>query len=281
MSYEPKYLTLSNGNTLEYVRRPGGTEPIVLIHGYADSWYSFKGVMDFLPDSFAVFAPSLLGHGRSSKPKQAYSIDGYAADILEFMRSMGIERSAVVGHSMGTFVAQNIALSNPESVSSLVLIATAATADNPVLRNLHKDTLESGDPVSTDFVRSFQSGTCIGPVDPSMSMDDIVNESGLVPAHVWSSALQGLIEYRSADFDSRALHQLQTPTLVLGGSMDEIFDEAAQRNFSEALPNSEIWLDADCGHSPNWERPQRIAAQIADFLGRRADMPFQFGSDRR
>lgn len=268
MSYECKHLTLSDGNILEYVRRPGGDEPIILIHGYADSWYSFKGVMDFLPQDFAAFAPSLLGHGRSSKPKQAYSIEGYAADVLEFMRLMSVQRAAIVGHSMGTFVAQSIALSNPDSVSSLVLIGSAVTADNPVLRSVYIETLEFKDPVPSDFVWSFQGGTCVGPVDPSMSMEGIVNESSLLPAHVWSSALKGLIDYRPADFDGGALHSLKTPTLVLGGTMDEIFDEAAQKKLADALPNSEIWLDADGGHSPNWERSQRTAAQIAEFVAR-------------
>ena len=268
MAYELKQLTLPGGNTMEYVRRPGGDEPIVLIHGYADSWYSFKGVMDFLPNKFAVFAPSLLGHGRSSKPKQVYSIEGYGADVLELMRLMGVQRSAIVGHSMGTFVAQSIALSNPDSVSSLVLIASAVTADNPVLRSVYNETLEFEDPVPSDFVWSFQSGTCVGPVDPSMSMEGIVQESSLLPAHVWSSALKGLIDYRPADFDGGALHALKTPTFVLGGTLDEIFDEAAQKKLADALPNSEIRLDADCGHSPNWERSQRTAAQIANFVGK-------------
>ena len=268
MAYELKQLRLADGNTMEYVRRPGGDEPIVLIHGYADSWYSFKGVMDFLPDNLAVFAPSLLGHGRSSKPKQAYSIDGYATDVLEFMRLMGVNRSAIVGHSMGTFVAQSIALGNPDIVSSMVLIGSAVSADNPVLRSVYSETLELKDPVPSDFIWNFQGGTCVGPVDLSMSMEGIVNESSLLPAHVWSSALKGLIDYRAADFDSRTLYPLRTPALVLGGSKDEIFDEAAQRKLADALPNSEIWLDADCGHSPNWERSQRTAAQIAEFVGR-------------
>lgn len=268
MAYEPKQLILPNGNAMEYVRRPGGNEPIVLIHGYADSWYSFKGVMDFLPDNFAVFAPSLLGHGRSSKPEQAYSIEGYAADVLDFMRSMGVQRSAIVGHSMGTFVAQSIALSNPDIISHLVLIASAVTADNAVLRGVYSETLKFKDPVPSDFVWSFQGGTCVGPVDPSMSMEGIVNESRLLPAHIWSSALKGLIDYRAADFDSRALDSLRTPTLLLGGSKDEIFDEAAQRKLADALPNSEIWLDPNCGHSPNWEKSQRTAAQIVEFVGK-------------
>lgn len=268
MSYELKSLVLQDGETLEYVRRPGGDDPLVLIHGYADSWYSFKGVMDFLPSNFAVFAPSLLGHGRSSKPRKAYSIEGYAAEVLQFTRSMGVERAAVVGHSMGSFIAQCIALSNPERVSSLVLIGSAVTADNPVLRAVHQETLGFRDPVPTSFVQSFQGGTCVGPVDPAMSMDGIINESGLLPAHVWESAVKGLIEYRAADFDDRALHSLQAPTFVLGGCKDEIFVEAAQRKLADALPNSEIQLDPVCGHSPNWEKSQRTAEQIADFLKR-------------
>jgi pimeloyl-ACP methyl ester carboxylesterase len=125
------------------------------------------------------------------------------------------------------------------------------------------------DPVPSDFVKSFQGGTCVGPLDTSMSMDEIVSESSLLPAHVWSSALKGLIDYRAADFDIRALDLLRTPTLVLGGRLDEIFDEAAQKRFADALPHAEIWLDPSCGHSPNWEKPQRTAAQIAEFVGRK------------
>lgn len=266
MAYELKRLTLADGNTMEYARRPGGNAPIVLIHGYADSWYSFKGVMDFLPGNLAAFAPTLLGHGRSSKPEQAYSIEGHAANVLEFMRSMGVMRGAIVGHSMGTFVAQSIALSHPASVSSMVLIGSAVTADNPVLRSVYGETLDFEDPVPADFVRSFQSGTCVGPFDPSMSLDDIVSESSLLPAHVWSSALKGLIDYRPADFDGAALSALRTPTLVLGGVMDEIFNEAAQRKLADALPHSEIRLETDVGHSPNWEKSQRTARQIAEFV---------------
>jgi len=267
MSYERQHLVLADGKTLEYVRRPGGSEPIILIHGYADSWYSFKGVMDYLPPGFAVLAPSLPGHGGSSKPKEAYSIEGYSADILAFMTAMDVQRAAVVGHSMGTFIAQSMALSDPDRVSRMVLIATAATADNAVLRNVYRETLSLTDPVSQDFAEAFQSGTCINLIDPSMSMEEIVRESSLLPAHVWSSALRGLIEYRAADFDCSALRSLRVPTLVLGGCLDEIFDEAAQKKLAEALPDAKIWLDPNSGHSINWESPERTASQIAEFLG--------------
>lgn len=266
MPYERQHVVLPDGKTLEYVRRPGGTDPIILVHGYADSWYSFKGVMDYLPSRFAAFAPSLAGHGGSSKPEGPYSIDGYAADILAFMSVMGLRRAAIVGHSMGTFIAQNIALSAPDQVSRMVLIATAVTADNPVLRAFHQQTTSLTDPVGPDFARDFQSGTCVNPIDPAMSLDEIVGESSLLPAHVWSAALMGLIEYRSPDFDPSLLSALRLPTLVLGGRRDEIFDAAAQERLAQALPDAQLWLDPDSGHSINWESPGRTASQIAEFI---------------
>lgn len=266
MTYTSTNLTLRDGNILEYVQRPGGQSVVILIHGYADSWYSFKGVIDFLPDSFCALAPSLLGHGRSSKPLRPYSIEGYAEDILDFMRSIGVERATLVGHSMGSFVAQCVALKAPQMVSQLVLIGTAVTADNLPLRGLYNEVLRLPDPIPAEFISAFQGGTCVGPLDPSMSMDEILSESSLLPAHVWLEALKGLIGYRTADFDESALHALKTPTLVLGGTQDEIFSEAAQRRLAAALPNAMISLDPTCGHSPNWEHPQRTASQIADFV---------------
>jgi len=175
---------------------------------------------------------------------------------------------------MGSFIAQCIALSEPEKVANLVLIGTAVTADNSVLRAVHAETMKFGEHVPSDFIENFQGGTCVGPLDPSMSVDEIVSESSLLPAHVWSSALKGLVDYRPASFDEGALRSLQTRTFVLGGCLDEIFVEQAQRKLADSLPNSTIWLDTRCGHCPNWEKPERTAGQIAKFLGTGANWQF-------
>jgi pimeloyl-ACP methyl ester carboxylesterase len=145
------------------------------------------------------------------------------------------------------------------------LIASADTADNAVLRDLHRQTLELKDPVPAAFAQEFQGDTCINPVDPAMSLERIVEESRKLPAHVWVSALAGLIDYRSAGFDATELNALRVPTLVLGGRLDNIFVASSQERLAQALPRAEIWLDPDSGHSINWESPERTARQIADF----------------
>jgi pimeloyl-ACP methyl ester carboxylesterase len=267
MSYQIAGVTLPDGKIVEYMRRPGGRTPVVLVHGYADSWYSFKGVLDYLPEQYAAWALTLPGHGGSSKPSGLYSISGYAADVLAFMGMQGIVRASIVGHSMGTFIAQELALTAPAQVERLVLIAAADTADNPVLRAFHQQTLALTDPVPTAFAHAFQSGTCVNPIDPSMSLERIVAESGKLTAHVWRAALAGLIEYRASDFDVASLRAIRQPTLVLGGRLDEIFDVTAQVRLAQALPSSEIWLDPASGHAVNWESPERTARQIADFVG--------------
>jgi pimeloyl-ACP methyl ester carboxylesterase len=265
MSYETATVTLPDGKVIEYVNRPGGAVTAVLVHGYADSWYSFKGVLDYLPKEFTAWALSLPGHGGSSKPERGYSIPGYAKDVLSFMDAKRIAEAVIVGHSMGSFIAQEIALSAPARVAKMILIASADTADNAVLRDLHRQTLELKDPVPATFAQEFQGDTCINPIDPAMSLERIVEESRKLPAHVWVSALAGLIDYRSAGFDATELNALRVPTLVLGGRLDNIFVASSQERLAQALPRAEIWLDPDSGHSINWESPERTARQIADF----------------
>jgi non-heme chloroperoxidase len=258
-------VAVSPGVELEYARRKGCGHKLVFVHGYADSWYSFKGVLDALPPQFDAYSVTLSGHGGSTKTKADYSIIRYASDVSDFIRTMDIGRATIVGHSMGTFVAQELALSHPACVDRLVLIASAVTADNAVLRDLYGSTLSLTDPVPRAFAEGFQSGICVNPLGPGMTLDSIVDESAKLPAHVWRSALAGLIKYRPATFDPAALERLEVPTLVLGGEMDAIFPASDQRLLAQSLSNAQIHLDPRTGHSLNWEFPEDTAALVANF----------------
>jgi non-heme chloroperoxidase len=259
-------VAVSQGVELEYARRTGGGHKLVFVHGYADSWYSFKGVLEALPPQFDAYSVTLSGHGGSTKTKADYSIIRYASDISDFIRIMEIGKATIVGHSMGTFIAQELALSHAACVDRMVLIASAVTADNMVLRDLYASTLSLTDPVPRAFAEEFQSGICVNPLGPGMTLDSIVNESAKLPAHVWRSALAGLINYRPATFDPAALGRLGAPTLVLGGVMDTIFPAADQRLLARSLSNAQIHLDPRTGHSLNWEFPQDTAALVANFI---------------
>ena len=107
-----------------YYEEQGTGEPLILINGLAfpmDLW--FAQIRELSKD-FRVIALDNRGIGRSDHPDEAYSIAMMASDAVGLLQSLGIAKAHVVGLSMGGFIAQEIALSYPEVVNRLILIAT-------------------------------------------------------------------------------------------------------------------------------------------------------------
>src|SRR3712207_4230183 len=105
-----KSVVLPNGVTLPYAVQgdPSGT-PVVLLHGWPDSWRSFEGVMAHLPASVHAFALTQRGFGDADRPAAGYDPSDFAADVAAFMDAVGLASAVIVGHSMGSFVAQRVA----------------------------------------------------------------------------------------------------------------------------------------------------------------------------
>jgi pimeloyl-ACP methyl ester carboxylesterase len=162
---------------------------------------------------------------------------------------------------MGSFVARRIAVARPDLVRRLVLIGTAATADNAVLREVVDVVRDLPDPVPMEFVREFQASTLHAPI-PDEFFDALVAESRKAPARVWRSALDGLLAFD----DASALHRVAAATLVLGGQQDALFTCGEQAAVAAAIPRARLTLYPETGHCPNWEHPDRVAADIAAFI---------------
>jgi non-heme chloroperoxidase len=117
-----RHVDLPDGTRLMYVERgdADGT-PVVLLHGYTDSMRSYQRVLPHLPQSLRIFAVTQRGHGGSDKPEGSYTSDVFARDVAAFLDSLGLERAVIVGHSMGSTVAQRFAVEYPQRTQALVL----------------------------------------------------------------------------------------------------------------------------------------------------------------
>lgn len=251
---------LANDLSLEYTER--GTGPAtVLVHGYADSCYAFDEVMGRIPSTMRALAPTHRGHGDSSHPAAGYHIEDFAADLVAFMDAAGVSRAALVGHSMGSLVAQAVALAHPERVSHLVLIGAATTFDNPVVRELEAAVRDLRDPVPREFVTEFQASTLYRPI-PDEVLARVVSESMKVPARVWRDALTGILAYSSG----ARLARLAMPTLIVWGDHDEIAPRVEQDRLRDSISRSTLTVYQDAGHSPHWEQPQRFVDDLVRFV---------------
>ncbi|HZH77722.1 MAG TPA: alpha/beta hydrolase [Archangium sp.] len=254
---------LPSGLQLHYVeqgRQEG--QVVVLLHGYTDSYRSFDLVLPLLPRDVRVFALDQRGHGDSSRPDCCYAQSDFASDVVAFLDSQRIPRAVLVGHSMGSFIAQQVALEHPDRVQALVLIGSAPTVrGNPVAAELKNAVDSLSDPIDPAFVRDFQASTFLRPIPPSF-LDIAVSESLKVPARVWKASLDGLI---AEDHVSR-LGRISAPTLVVGGDKDGFFPVADQRALVDALPHASLVFYEETGHAPHVELPQRFVQDLMRFL---------------
>jgi pimeloyl-ACP methyl ester carboxylesterase len=187
-----KSIELPHRVKLPYVEQgdPSGL-PMLLLHGFTDSWYSFEPVLPHLPESIHAFALTQRGHGDADHPAAGYRTRDFAADVMAFADALGLGPVIVAGHSMGSINAQRFAIDHPERVLGLALAGSFATCHgNPTLVDLWQSGVSQlTDPIDPSFVREFQESTLAQPVSPAF-LDTVVQESLKVPARVWQAALK-------------------------------------------------------------------------------------------
>ena len=235
--------------------------PVLFLHGFTDSSFSFMPMMPYLPSTIRAIAPDQRGHGESDRPRDGYAPKDFARDALALMDSLGIERAMLVGHSMGTFVAREAALAAPERVAGLLLIAPGATGRGHGIRELWRTVETLVDPVDATFVSEFQAGTIHRPVTPAF-FDKVVEESLKVPARVWRAALWQLVAIESAERYSR----IGCPTHILWGDQDSTFLRAEQEELSLVIPDATLEVVHGVGHAVHWEAPEFVAQRLRSLV---------------
>ena len=255
---------LAGGPRLHYVEGgdPHGA-PILLLHGWPDSWYSYSRVLDELPRRYRAIVPDQRGFGDSERPASGYGTDDLARDAAGLLDALGVARATVVGHSLGSFVARRVAEVHPDRVSRLVLIGSGFSPVNPVTREILASLDGLDEPVTVEFARQFQASTVYAPVPPDF-FEGLVAASVKLPARLWRALFEGLLAFDDAD----QLGRIAAPTLLLWGEHDAIFPREDQPRLVAAIPDARLTTYPDAGHSPNWEIPARVAADVDGFVPR-------------
>ena len=259
-----KSVELPDRVKLPYVEQgnPSGV-PVLLLHGYTDSWRSFEPVLPHLPDSIHAFALTQRGHGGADQPATGYRTRDFAGDVLAFMDALRLGPAVVVGHSMGSTNAQRFAIDHPERVLGLVLAGSFATfRGNPTIVDFWQSAVSQlTDPIDPGFVREFQESTLAQPVSKAF-LDTVVQESLKVPARVWRAACEGFLE----DDFAGEFAKIKAPTLIVWGARDTFCPRHDQDALLAAIPDARLVVYEKAGHAFHWEEPERFASDLVAFV---------------
>lgn len=260
---------------------PAGGPPIVLLHGFPEFWYAWKGVIRPLTDAgFRVIVPDQRGYGDSDKPAgvDAYLVDHLGDDIAGLITALGYESAFVVAHDWGGGVAWNLALRHPERVAKLAVI------DTP-----HPDVemvMPKSDEKTTSWYRTFFQIPFVPEETARWGNWYLLSNSLRDTAKPGAFPEEKLALYRSAwDRDGafgtmvnwyRAAYRfdrtlpgprrLRVPARVLVAADDAFIPGDMTRASIQLCDDAEL---VELGSGTHWvvqEEPERIAKLLADFF---------------
>jgi pimeloyl-ACP methyl ester carboxylesterase len=258
-----RLLQLSTGVTTVVTEQGdrSGEPMVLLLHAWAASRRSFARLLPLLPSAVHAAAVDLRGHGEADKPPTGYDLTTLADDVVAVLDALEVRRAVLVGASSGGYVAQQVAVDDPDRVAGLLLAGSPRDLRG---RPPFADALEHlADPVDPAWVRTFTAGLTDIAALPPWYVDLMVEDGIRVPAAIWRTSLAGLTGSRPPT----DVGTISAPTLVISGSRDELLGEEQAAALVAAIPGAR-WVEyADTGHLVLEEQPARLAADTMSFLG--------------
>jgi pimeloyl-ACP methyl ester carboxylesterase len=260
-----------DGVRLHYQEKGVG-RPLILLHGFTSSTYSWKDVFEPLSRNFRVIAVDLKGFGFSGKPDGDYTRRAQAQLVAHFLDHLKIEQAWLVGSSMGGEVALNVVLANPHRVAGLILIDSGGVE------------VAGGGSLAPSYIRIPFVGRALSAL--ALTSDKLVRE-GLEKsfyddakvtdervAHYYRplttrggqlAALRARTQAGQFPVEPD-LERINARTLIIWGAEDAVIPLTAGRKMNSLIRNSKLVVFEKCGHLPQEEMPQRVLLEVATFM---------------
>ncbi len=266
-----------HGHDMAY-REAGSGPTVLLIHGMAGSSRAWRAVMPRLAERCRVVAPDLMGHGASATPRGDYSLGAHAAGLRDLLGVLDIDRTTLVGQSLGGGVAMQLAYQHPEVAERLVLVNSGGLGRevNWMLRALTYPGAEFISPVIfPSFARGLGDRVArvadrLGVRAPRVAEMWDAYSSLVDPAHRTSffQTLRSVVDPggQAVSASDRLYLAAAVPTLVVWGSADPIIPVSHAYAAHEAMPGSHLEIFEGVGHFPHTEEPERFTDVLVEFL---------------
>ena len=257
-----------------YYEEHGSGEPLLLIMGWGCNAATWKPQVPGLAERFRVITFDNRGVGRSSAPKQSYTVPQMARDTAGLLDALGIERAHVFGISMGGMIAQELALTHPERVDSLLLGCTSpgsrrAAGQRELLKNIAEfnDTVGSDGPSLEwfqDFIKRLWTDGAISRSDTYLQ--DFVFSMIRFPPTPHGLHNQSYAVAMHDTYDR--LPYIQQPTLVMTGDKDGLIDCENSLILAGRIPRADLMIFPGLKHAFHLEAAARVNTVIIDFIDR-------------
>ncbi len=263
-----KYVNIGSNRFHYYEAGAAGGMPLVLIHGLGSRGEDWSTLMPtFAAAGFHVYAPDLLGYGRSSQPDVDYSIALEESVVVQFMDAMHVPKADVIGWSMGGWIAMRLALDHPAMVNRVAVYDTAGTYFTAVLP---PGLFAPNDVAGVQHLFDVLEATPRA-VPAFVARDTLkkLQQKGWIVNRALASMTSGryLLDFR--------LGSLTQPLLIMWGGADHLIPPHVGAEIHKVVPHSRLVIVEGCGHLAPAECSKPFLDNTIAFL--KADPPLPPG----
>lgn len=271
-----RYVTLPDGAEVHYVEAGTGF-PVILIHGFDHSHYTWRLNQPALAERFRAIALDLPGFGASARTRLArFGVRTQAGAVRDFIRELGIDRAHVVGHSLGGTIALRLALEHPEVVDRLVVVDSPIEAPRlpyglirrlvgfgPVGPAIFKAILYYGSVGGRLFRLGLERTYGPDPVPPDVAgyFERLHRVRGSADTLVAILKSPPVDPYLPAD-----LPDLRVPLLAIWGGADRVVPVRVADRLRQLVPTARVEILPGAGHLPHETRPDEFNRLVLEFL---------------
>ncbi|CAM3062839.1 alpha/beta fold hydrolase [Filibacter tadaridae] len=251
----------SNGVNL-YYEDTGIGKPLLLLHGLTSNHAMFYRENEIFKETYRVITMDARGHGNSDKPTH-YTLDDHVQDTIALLNHLELDAIYLIGVSMGSYIAQGLAIEMPSQVEKLVLVSTKSHGEQSSMAELfarHAAELKGlniVDKMSHASQYMFYNQTTVGKWLHETAKNG--NQLTLSEQDIASKALEGF------DFRKK-LGNISAETLVISGRHDGLNPPEYGRETAILIPEATFMEFKWSGHAPNVEQPDLFIGIVENFF---------------
>ncbi|AWK72543.1 2-hydroxy-6-oxo-2,4-heptadienoate hydrolase [Rhodococcus oxybenzonivorans] len=248
----------------------GSGDPVLLLHGSGpgvSAWANWQHTIPVLAERHRVLAPDLVGFGYTERPTDIrYSAQTWIDHVWGFLDAMKIERTSIVGNSLGGFLALATAIKRPELLNRMVLLGTPSPGMTPSEGLAALRTYEPSLKGMEELLIKYFA------VDPTIITPELVqlrHEASIAPGAFETYRKMEINPKTGASelgIEAGDYARIATPTLVVHGREDRVIPVEAGINLMNTLPNADLHVFSRCGHWTQVERASEFSAVVDRFL---------------
>lgn len=267
---EGKFIDLE-GHSTHFIERGKG-KPVILIHGFNLDSYTWIRNLDKLAEHFKVYVPDLWGQGYSTREPLNYGYELFVNQIQLFMEAMSIQKSSLIGHSMGAGTAIVFSLKNRDKIDKLVLVDSSGIPTSLPFRSRIfrlKGVAEFLMSLRTDKIRRKNLGD-IWINDRELLTEDIYSK--FVNYQKIEGTTEAILAILRKDFfntledEIRELGHFDIPKLIIWGREDKSLPVRCAEEMHRLMPGSRLEILSNAGHLSNFDRSDTFNELVIHFL---------------